>query len=102
MIETLEIPSKEFRLPAEAIEALADGKPVAVTRYGQPVHVVLSQEQFAQVAPLLELLHEGDTVSPELLMSREDIDLMRDLAEDREPAEAEEEQIAEIVAELGT
>ncbi len=101
MIEVLQIPSKEFRLPNEAVEALAQGRPVAVTRYGQPVHVVLSQEQFAQVAPLLELLNEGATVSPELLMTHEDIELIRDLAEDREPAEAEEAQIAEIVAELG-
>jgi PHD/YefM family antitoxin component YafN of YafNO toxin-antitoxin module len=100
MIEILEIPSKEFRLPTEAIEALSDGKPVAVTRYGQPVHVVLSQERFAQVAPLLELLTEGVTVSPELLMSKQDIELMQDLADDREPAKAEEEQIAEIVASL--
>jgi PHD/YefM family antitoxin component YafN of YafNO toxin-antitoxin module len=101
MVETLEIPSQEVRLPAQAIEALAHGQPVAVTRYGRPVHVVLSQEQFAWVAPLLELLSEGANVSPELLMSKEDIELLHDLAEDREPAPAEEEQIAEIVEALG-
>ncbi|HVS28762.1 MAG TPA: hypothetical protein VHE14_04370 [Solirubrobacteraceae bacterium] len=100
MIETLEIPSQEVRLPAEAVEALTHGTPVAVTRYGQPVHVVLSQKQFASVAPLLELLNEGANVSPELLMTQEDIVLMRDLAEDREPSEAEEEQIDELVAQL--
>jgi PHD/YefM family antitoxin component YafN of YafNO toxin-antitoxin module len=101
MLETLEIPAQEVRLPAEAVEALTHGKPVAVTRYGQPVHVVLSQAQFAWVAPLLELLSEGANVSSELLMSNEDIELMRDLAEDREPAQAEEEQIAEIAETLG-
>ncbi len=66
---------------------------MAVTRYGQPIHVVLSQEQFALVAPLLELLEQGVAVAAELLMTEEDLALTRELAEDREPTEAEERQI---------
>jgi PHD/YefM family antitoxin component YafN of YafNO toxin-antitoxin module len=102
MTETFEVPSQEVRLPVAAVEALTRGRPVAVTRYGRPVHVVLSQEQFARVAPLLELLNEGAEVSPELLMSSEDIELMHDLAEDREPSKAEEDQIAELVEQVGS
>lgn len=82
----------------QASAALAEGTPVEVTRYGRPIHVLLSQEQFALVAPLLELMQEGVRVSPELLMSKEDIALARELAEDREPSAAEERQIEALLA----
>lgn len=99
-MKLIEVKAQEVRLPTAASDALAEGTPVAVTRYGEPVHVVLSQDQFARVAPLLELLDEGATVSPEMLMSREDIALERELADDRESPEAEEEQIHELLGEL--
>lgn len=89
----IEIPAKEVRLPQVATDALARGQGVIVTRYGKPIHVVLSEDQFASVAPLLEVLGEGTTVSPEMQMTRDDIDLMRDLADDRDVAEEEQRQI---------
>lgn len=95
----VEVPAQEVRLPAQAVEALAAHVPVAVTRYGHRQHVVLSEEQFRLVAPLLELLEEGVAVSPELLMTREDIGLERDLDRDREPSEAENAQIEALLAE---
>jgi hypothetical protein len=64
-----------------------------VTRYGRRQHVLLTNEQFELVAPLLELLEQGAAVSPELLMTSQDIELARDLAEDREPSAAENAQI---------
>jgi PHD/YefM family antitoxin component YafN of YafNO toxin-antitoxin module len=101
-VELFEVRAQEVHLPAQAIEALAAHRPVAVTRYGRRLHVVLSEEQFALVEPLLELLQEGAAVSPELLRSREDIELERALAEDREPAEAENAQVASLLAETGS
>jgi hypothetical protein len=98
-VELVEVPSQQVRLPARAIEALAAHTPVAVTRYGRRLHVVLSEEQFSLVEPMLELLQEGTAVSPELLRSSEDIELEQALAEDREPAEAENAQIASLLAE---
>jgi hypothetical protein len=98
-VELVEVRAQEVRLPARAVEALAAHRPVAVTRYGRRLHVVLTEEQFARVEPLLELLEEGSTVSPELLRTKEDIVLERALAEDREPAEAENAQIASLLAE---
>jgi len=99
MKNVLEIPAQEVRLPQEAVNALAAGKAVSVTRYGRRQHVVLSQEQFELVEPLLELLEEGANVSPELLMTKADIALIADLAEDRQPTEAETAQIEELLAE---
>lgn len=98
-MKIVEVPAQEVRLPAQAIEALAAHVPVAVTRYGRRQHVVLAEEQFRLVAPLLELLEEGVAVSPELLMAREDIELERDLARDREPSDAENAQIEALLAE---
>ncbi|MEX2196648.1 MAG: hypothetical protein WD844_15315 [Thermoleophilaceae bacterium] len=95
------IPSRDVRLPRRALEALAEGRAVAVTRYGKTEHVVLAERQYAQVAPLLEALEEGVSVSPELLMTRSDVELARELADDREPTEAEEAQIARLVEESG-
>lgn len=100
-MKLLEIRSQDVRLPAEAADALAHGMPVAVTRYGDQVHVVLPTDKFRLVEPLLELLQEGATVSPEMLMTQEDIALMRDLAADREPAQAEEAQVEALLAESG-
>lgn len=82
--------SQEVRLPARALAALERHGVVAVTRYGRRRHVVLTDESFALVAPLLELLEQGVRVPAELLMTTEDIALERALAEDREPSEAEE------------
>lgn len=98
----VEVRSQDVRIPVEASEALAEGIPVAVTRYGRPTHVLLSEEQFALVEPMLEMLQKGVAVSPELLMSEGDIELMNDLADDREPAEAEAAQLEHLIAtELG-
>lgn len=99
MADVLEVSSQEVRLPQEAVEALAQGRPVSVTRYGHPQHVVLSRAQYALVAPLLELLQEGANVSPELLMTKDDVELMRQLAEDPEPTEAERLQIEQLLGE---
>src|SRR4051794_12125332 len=95
----VEVKSQEVRLPAQASKALAEGVPVVVTRYGQRTVVLLSEEQYSLVEPLLELLTKGVTVSPELLMTEEDIALMGDLANDREPSEAEEAQLDTLIAE---
>ena len=46
-----------------------------------------------------EELQDGAQVSPELLKSEEDLELERALAADREPTDAEEEQIAELLRE---
>jgi hypothetical protein len=93
-MKVVEVRSQEVRLPATALQALGRREPVAVTHYGKRRHVVLAEEQFALVAPLLELLEEGVTVPMELLMTTEDIELERALAEDREPSAAEDELIA--------
>ena len=47
---------------------------------------------------VLEMLQKGAAVSPELLMSENDIELMSDLANDREPAEAEAAQLEQLIA----
>ncbi len=88
-MKLVEVGSREVRLPARAIEALARREVVAVTHYGKRRHVVLADEQFALIEPLLELLAEGARVPSETLMTKEDIALERALAEDREPSEAE-------------
>ena len=98
-VEIFEIPSHEVRLPARAVEVLAAHRPVGVTRYGHRQHVILAEEQFVLIAPLLELLSEGAGVSPELLMTKEDIELLNDLAEEDEAGEAEAAQVAELLAE---
>lgn len=97
-MELLEVAAQDVRLPADAVEALAAHRPVAVTRYGRRQHVLLTNEQFELVAPLLELLEEGVAVSPELLMTVQDIALERDLAEDREPSPAENAQIDALLS----
>lgn len=85
-MEILEFPARELRLPVEALDALGAGGVAAVTRYGRRRWYVLSDHQFALVAPVLELLLEqGGPVSPELQMTQEDIALARELADDREP-----------------
>ena len=97
-MDRVKVRSQDIRIPSEAVEALAEGMPVAVTRYGSPIHVLLSEEQFSLVEPLLEMLQKGAAVSPELLMSEGDIELMNDLANDREPAEAEAAQLENLIA----
>jgi hypothetical protein len=89
-VNVVEVRSQEVRLPAEAVDALERHGVVAVTHYGRRRHVVLTDESFALVAPLLELLEQGARVPAELLMTTEDIALERALAEDREPSAAEE------------
>jgi len=54
------------------------------------------------VEPLLELLEEGAVVPAEVLMSRDDLELERLLAEDREPSLGEEALIDELLAEAST
>ena len=75
LVDVLEVPAQEVRLSAKIAEALSEQRPVAVNRYGKRLAVLLSDEQFALVAPLLELLHEGALVSPELLKTEEDFEL---------------------------
>jgi hypothetical protein len=99
MKNVLDVPSQEVRLPQEAVTALAEGKAVSVTRYGRRQHVVLSKEQFELVEPLLELLEEGANVSPELLMTKADVELMTDLAEDREVTDAETAHLESLLSE---
>jgi PHD/YefM family antitoxin component YafN of YafNO toxin-antitoxin module len=96
-VNILDVPAQEARLSAKIAEALAERRPVAVTRYGKRLAVVLSEEQFELVAPLLELLEDGAFVSPELLKTKEDLELERELAQDRLPTEAEDAQIAELL-----
>ena len=85
-MDVLELPARGLRLPVDELDALAADAVAAVTRYGKRRWYVLSDDQFALVAPLLELLLEqGGPVSPELQMTREDIELARELEEDVEP-----------------
>lgn len=98
MDELCEVAAKDVRLPREATDALSEGRPVLVTRYGKPIHVLMPEDRFHQVLPLLEALSEGVTLSPEMQMTKADIDLMRDLADDREVIGEEEEQISELLA----
>jgi hypothetical protein len=88
-VDVIEVRSQEVRLPARAVEALERHSVVSVTHYGRRRHVVLTDESFALVAPLLELLEQGASVPAEMLMTTEDIALERALAEDREPSAAE-------------
>lgn len=101
-MDILEVAAQEVRLSAKIASALAERRPVAVNRYGRRLAVLLSEEQFDQVAPLLELLQEGAAVSPELLKTEDDLQLERALAEDRLPVDEEEAQIAELVRASGT
>jgi len=96
-MELLDVPAQEVRLSARISRALAEHRPVAVSRYGKRLAVVLSDEQFDLVAPLLELLEQGAAVSPELLMTVDDLELERALAQDRESTDAENAQIAELL-----
>lgn len=98
-MSVIEVKAQDVRIPAEATEALAGGKAVAVTRYGRRTAVLIPDEQFSLIEPVLELLNKGTSVSPELLMTEEDIALMRELAQDREPADAEAAQLEELVSE---
>lgn len=92
-MEVIEVRSQEVRLPGRAVEALDRQGVVAVTHYGRRRHVVLTDERFSLVAPLLELLEQGAGVPAELLMTEDDIDLERALAEDRATSPAEEQLI---------
>ena len=98
-VEILEVPAQEVRLSAAIADALAERRPVVVNRYGKRLAVLLSSEQFDLVAPLLSLLQDGAQVSPELLKSAEDLELERALADDRDPSDAEDEQIVELLRE---
>jgi PHD/YefM family antitoxin component YafN of YafNO toxin-antitoxin module len=100
-VRILEIRSQELRLPARALEALERDVPVVVTHYGRRRHVVLSEERFALVAPLLELLEAGASIPSELLLTEGDLELERALAEDRQPSAAEEEQIDDALRAAG-
>jgi PHD/YefM family antitoxin component YafN of YafNO toxin-antitoxin module len=98
-MRVVELPATDVRLSPSAAEALSTDVPVVVTRYGRRAHVVLSAEQFALIEPLLELLEEGRAVPAELLMTEDDLELQKMLAEDREPSPGEIELINELIAE---
>ncbi|MCC6223252.1 MAG: hypothetical protein IT201_07130 [Thermoleophilia bacterium] len=100
-MKLVEIRSQEIRLPGHALEALERHEVVGVTHYGRRRLVCLSGEDFALVEPLLELLRLGRAVSSELLMTAEDIALERALADDREPAPAEDELIDLVLSGSG-
>ncbi len=95
----IDITAEEIRLPERARKALERGSRLRISRYGHPSAYVLGGEQYALVAPLLDLMEEGVHVSHELLMSSEDIALARDLAEDRDTTPEEEAVIEELLAE---
>lgn len=95
-----EIPAQEVRLSPRATSALDEEGVVAVTRYGRRRHIVLTEERFALLEPLLELLTE-ERIPAELLMTKGDIELERALAEDREPTAGEDELIEATLARLG-
>jgi hypothetical protein len=97
-MKVVEIAAKQIRLPGEAVSALDQHDVVAVTHYGRRRHVILSDEDFALVEPLLELLREGTAVPSEMLMTKEDIALERALAEDREPSPGEDDLIDALLA----
>jgi len=92
-MKLVEVKSQEVRLPSHALEAIGRHEVVGVTHYGKRRIVCLNEEDYVLVEPLLDLLKEGRPVPSELLMSSEDIALERALAEDREPAPAEDELI---------
>lgn len=97
-MQTVELAATDVRLSGSAAEALADARPVVVTRYGKRSHVILTADQFALVEPLLELLEEGRTVPAELLMTNDDLELERMLAEDREPSAGELALVDALIA----
>jgi hypothetical protein len=98
-VKVIELPATAVRLSGSATKALADECPVVVTRYGRRAHVVLSADQFALVEPLLELLEEGRAVPAELLMTNDDLELERLLAEDRKPSAGETALVDALIAE---
>jgi hypothetical protein len=91
------IRAEDLRLPAEARGALEDGDRVLITRYGKPTSALLSYKAYSLVAPLLELLEEGVVVSPEMLMTKDDIALARDLSSDTETTPAEQAMIETLL-----
>lgn len=93
----IEVKAEDLRLPTEARCALQEGRRVLITRYGKPTSALLSYEAYRLVAPLLELIEEGANVSPEMLMTKDDIALARDLAADTETTPAEEAMIETLL-----
>lgn len=91
------VTAEAFRFPAQANEALEQGDRVLITRYGKPTRAVLSYEAYQLVAPLLELIEAGATVSPEVLMSVDDVALSQDLAADDEVSDVEAAFIDELI-----
>jgi hypothetical protein len=92
------IKAEDLRLPAEARDALEGGACVLITRYGKPTSALLKFETYALVAPLLELIQAGVVISPEMLMTIDDIELARDLADDTETTSAEAAMIEGLLA----
>src|SRR4051794_7287554 len=92
------IKAEDLRLPVEARDALEEGARVLITRYGKPTSALLSWEAYNLVAPLLELIEEGAVVSPEMLMTKDDIALAKDLAQDDESTPAEIAVIDDLIA----
>ncbi len=92
------INAEHLRLPSAARDALEHGTRVLITRYGKPTGALLNWQTYNLVVPLLELLEEGVVVSPELLMTNDDIALIADLAADEQTTPAEEELIDALLA----
>lgn len=95
----LEIKAEEIRLPERARVALEQGTRVRITRYGQPTGVLLNRDTYSLVEPLLDLIEAGAVISPEMLMTKSDIALAQDLAEDRDTTPGEQSMIDDLLAE---
>jgi hypothetical protein len=93
------IKAEEIRLSERARQALERGQRVLITRYGRPTGALLNWEKYSLVEPLLDLIEEGAIVSPEILITKEDIALARDLSQDDETTPAEEAMIEEMLVE---
>lgn len=98
-MDDIAVKAEEIRLSERARQALERGQRVLITRYGHPTGALLNWEKYSLVAPLLDLIEEGAIISPEMLMTRQDIALARDLAQDDETTPAEEAMIEEMLAE---
>ncbi len=100
-MQIVDLPSHEARLPSDSLDTFDARTVAAITRYGRRRYFVLSATQFDLVSPFLELLlDQGAPVSPELQMTRHDLELDHDLARDREPSDGETTQITELLDEL--
>lgn len=91
------VPSEDVRLSSQARAALDESGRLIVTRYGQPAGAYLTWDRYALIEPMLDLLEEGVVLSPELLMTKDDIALIADLGTDDEPTPAEDAVMADML-----